>query len=269
MTPLETLAPVWEVIQTLRGKNGCEWDRNQTPVTMWKCLAEEVFELQEALVNQDMDNTCEEMGDVLFQILFIMAIFHDTGQISLSRVVNTVVEKMIRRHPHVYGNATVKTRADLLEQWDKIKTREKKGSDRPSAMDAVPRGMPGLLRAMKVSKAAVRKGFEWEDIHQVLDTVKKEIEEFEAALEKADEDAIMLEFGDILFSLVNVARFARFHPETALARSTAKFEHRFRLMEGDLARKNVALDTLSPSEKEWFWTRAKQAHDKNQSSGPA
>ncbi len=266
---METLAPVWEVIQTLRGKNGCEWDRNQTPVTMWKCLAEEVFELQEALANQDMDNTCEEMGDVLFQILFIMSIFHDTGQIPVSRVANTVVEKMIRRHPHVYGNATVQTRADLLNQWDRIKTREKKDSARSSAMDAVPKGMPGLLRAMKVSKSAVKLGFEWEDIHQVVDTVKKEIEEFEAALEKADEDGIMLEFGDILFSLVNVARFAGFHPETALARSTAKFEHRFRLMERELARENKTLDTLSASEKEQFWTRAKQVHDKNQSSGTA
>jgi tetrapyrrole methylase family protein / MazG family protein len=269
MTQLETLTPVWEVIQTLRGENGCEWDRKQTPSTMWKCLAEEVYELQDALANQDRDNTCEEMGDVLFQILFIMAIFHGTGQISVSRVVDMVVEKMIRRHPHVYGTAKVKTRADLLDQWNRIKTREKSGCDRPSAMDEVPKGMPGLLRAMKVSKAAVKKGFEWEDIHQVLDTVKKEIKEFEAALEKADEDGILLEFGDILFSLVNVARFAGFHPETALARSTAKFEHRFRLMEEDLAQKNVVLGTLSASEKERFWTRAKQAHERNQSSGPA
>ena len=266
---METLTPVWEVIQTLRGKNGCEWDRNQTPVTMWKCLAEEVYELQEALAKKDRDNTCEEMGDVLFQILFIMAIFHDTGQIPVSRMVDMLVEKMIRRHPHVYGTAKVDTRADLLNQWNRIKTREKSGCKRFSAMDEVPKGMPGLLRAMKVSKAAVKKGFEWEDIHQVLDTVKKEIEEFEAALEKEDEDGIMLEFGDILFSLVNVARFAGFHPETALARSTAKFEHRFRLMEGELAQKNVALDTLSASEKERFWTRAKQAHERNQSSGPA
>ena len=157
---MESLTPVWEVIQTLRGKNGCEWDRNQTPVTMWKCLAEEVYELQEALAKKDRDNTCEEMGDVLFQILFIMAIFHDTGQIPVSRMVDMLVEKMIRRHPHVYGTAKVDTRADLLNQWNRIKTREKGGCNRSSAMDEVPKGMPGLLRAMKVSKAAVKKGFE-------------------------------------------------------------------------------------------------------------
>jgi MazG family protein len=232
---------------------------------MWKCLAEEVYELQQALADQDLDNTCEEMGDVLFQIVFIMEIFHDAGQIPMSRVTDTVVEKMIRRHPHVYGDAVVNTRAELLDQWERIKTREKTGTVRASAMDDVPRGMPGLMRAMKVSRSAVKKGFEWEDIHQVLDTVKSEISEFEAALDQKDEDAVMLEFGDILFSLVNVARFAGFHPETALARSTAKFESRFRLMEADLAGQNVSLDALSAAEKEVFWSRAKQAHEKNQS----
>ncbi len=246
---MESLAPVLEVIRTLRGKNGCEWDRRQTPETMWKCLAEEVYELQQALADQDVDNTCEEMGDVLFQIAFIMEIFHDSGRIPISRVVDMVIEKMIRRHPHVYGDAVVNTRAELLDQWERIKIREKKAPARLSAMDNVPRGMPGLMRAMKVSKSAVKKGFEWEDIHQVLDTVKSEISEFESALDQKDEDVMMLEFGDILFSLVNVARFAGFHPETALARSTAKFESRFRLMEADLSGKEVSLDALSASEK--------------------
>jgi len=232
---LESLAPVLEVIRTLRGKNGCEWDRRQTPETMWKCLVEEVYELQQALADQDLDNTCEEMGDVLFQIVFIMEIFHDS--------------------------AVVNTRDELLDQWERIKLREKNGSVRSSAMDEVPRGMPGLLRAMKVSKSAVNKGFEWENIHQVLDTVKSEIAEFESALAQKDKDAVLLEFGDVLFSLVNVARFAGFHPETALARATAKFESRFRLMEADLSKKNVTLDALSASEKEAFWSRAKQAHE--------
>ncbi|MGM0394094.1 MAG: nucleoside triphosphate pyrophosphohydrolase [Thermodesulfobacteriota bacterium] len=258
---MESLAPVLEVIRTLRGKNGCEWDRRQTPETMWKCLVEEVYELQQALADQDLDNTCEEMGDVLFQIVFIMEIFHDSGRIPMSRVMAMVREKMIRRHPHVYGDAVVNTRNELLDQWERIKLREKSGSTRSSAMDEVPRGMPGLLRAMKVSKSAVNKGFEWENIHQVLDTVKSEIAEFESALAQKDKDAVMLEFGDVLFSLVNVARFAGFHPETALARATAKFESRFRLMEADLSEKNITLDALSASEKEAFWSRAKQAHE--------
>lgn len=264
---MESLAPVLEVIRTLRGKNGCEWDRRQTPETMWKCLVEEVYELHQALADQDLDNTCEEMGDVLFQIAFIMEIFHDSGRIPISRVMDEVTEKMIRRHPHVYGDAKVETRAELLDQWEKIKTQEKKRETRLSAMDDVPKGMPGLVRAMKVSKAAVKKGFEWENIHQVLGTVKSEIAEFESALEQGDEEGLMMELGDVLFTLVNVARFAGFHPETALSRATAKFESRFRLMEKALAEQGISLDTLSAPEKEAFWSRAKQAHLKSQPFG--
>jgi MazG family protein len=234
---------------------------------MWKCLVEEVYELQQALADQDLDNTCEEMGDVLFQIAFIMEIFHDSGRIPISRVMDEVTEKMIRRHPHVYGDAKVETRAELLDQWERIKTQEKKRETRLSAMDDVPKGMPGLVRAMKVSKAAVKKGFEWENIHQVLDTVKSEIAEFESALEQGDEEGLMMELGDVLFTLVNVARFAGFHPETALSRATAKFESRFRLMEKALAEQGISLDTLSAPEKEAFWSRAKQAHLKSQPFG--
>jgi MazG family protein len=234
---------------------------------MWKCLVEEVYELHQALADQDLDNTCEEMGDVLFQIAFIMEIFHDSGRIPISRVMDEVTEKMIRRHPHVYGDAKVETRAELLDQWEKIKTQEKKRETRLSAMDDVPKGMPGLVRAMKVSKAAVKKGFEWENIHQVLGTVKSEIAEFESALEQGDEEGLMMELGDVLFTLVNVARFAGFHPETALSRATAKFESRFRLMEKALAEQGISLDTLSAPEKEAFWSRAKQAHLKSQPFG--
>ena len=268
---MESIAPILEIIRTLRGENGCSWDRKQTPLSMWKCLAEEMYELEEALVNQDRVNTCEEMGDVLFQILFIMEIFNHNGEIPMEAVVKMVSEKMIRRHPHVYENADVQSEAELLAQWDRIKAEEKKtaaaDSDQaevapPSALDNVPQGMPGLFRALKVSKSAVKVGFEWENIHQVLDTVKSEIAEFEAALAQGDKDEMELEFGDILFSLVNVARFAGFHPETALAKSTAKFEGRFRLMEEILRQENEVLAELPPPEKEKFWQRAKSDYDK-------
>lgn len=262
---METITPLLEIIRRLRGKNGCEWDRKQTPATMWKCLAEEAYELQEAIVNDDTENIIEEMGDVLFQVLFIMEIFTENNRFKFSDVVDNVAQKMIRRHPHVYDTAVVKTEEELHRQWDSIKAIEKQelgAGNRISALDDVPKGMPGLVRALKVSKSAVKAGFEWENLQQVIETAKGEIQEFESALKKGDADDTMLEFGDILFSLVNVARFAGFHPETALSRSTAKFEGRFRTMETALRKEQLNLKEMDPEEKERHWQSAKLAYDK-------
>lgn len=257
---METIIPLLEIIRRLRGKNGCAWDRKQTPSTMWKCLAEELYELEDAIIKDDEDNIVEELGDVLFQVLFIMEIYADSGRFSFERVVKTVAEKMIRRHPHVYGDSRITSEDGLNQQWEAIKAGEKAGSvtsERHSALDNVPGGMPGLLRALKVSKSAVKAGFEWENLGQVLDTAVSEIHEFEAAL-SMDEDDAMLEFGDILFSLVNVARFAGFHPETALYRSTSKFEERFRIMEAAIEKKGLDLKQMPPGEKDKHWQAAKQ-----------
>ncbi len=256
---MELMGPLLEIIRTLRGENGCDWDRRQTPLTIWKCLAEEGYELHDALVRKDRNNTCEEMGDVLFQILFIMEIFHADGTVPMADVVDGIARKMIRRHPHVYASAVVTSDSALLEQWDRIKAEEKKMTGtQKSALDAIPQSLPALERAAKVSTCAVRQGFDWDSIHQVLDTVKSEISEFEEALAQEDPDRIADEFGDILFSLVNVARFAKIHPETALLEATHKFEGRFRLMEAALCRENRELGKMSPEEKDCFWQKAKQ-----------
>ncbi len=231
---------------------------------MWKCLAEEAYELEEAIAKQDLPHICEELGDVLFQLVFILEIFQEQEAFTPSDVVAGVAQKMIRRHPHVYGDAKISTEKELNRQWDRIKGEEQGGKDREavSALDRVPRGMPSLLRALKVSGCAVKEGFDWENIHGVLDTVKDEIQEFETALASGDQAGARMEFGDILFSLVNVARKAGFHPETALAGSTAKFEGRFRLMEIELKEKQARLKDLSMDEREWFWSRAKQVYDR-------
>jgi len=259
---VETIIPLLEIIRRLRGENGCAWDRKQTPSSMWKCLAEELYELEEAIVKDDEDNIVEELGDVLFQILFIMEIYADAGRFPFDQVVNTVAEKMIRRHPHVYGDSRITSEDGLNKQWDDIKAGEKAGSgisERRSALDNVPGGMPGLLRALKVSKSAVKAGFEWDNLNQVLDTAVSEIHEFNAALSMDQDDAV-LEFGDILFSLVNVARFAGFHPETALYRSTSKFEQRFRIMEAALEKQGLDLKQMPSEEKEKHWLKAKQVY---------
>lgn len=260
---METIDTLFNIIQTLRSKKGCEWDKQQTPESMWKCLAEEVYELEEAIVKDDLKNIREELGDVLFQLVFILQIFQERKAFSISDVISDVAKKMIRRHPHVYKDAVVTTRNELNQQWDQIKAKEKKGNDKNSAsiLDSIPKGMPSLIRALKVSKCVVKEGFDWDNIHEVLDTVRDEINEFESALNSGNKKEIQVEFGDVLFTLVNVARFAQFHPETALANSTAKFEGRFRLMESQLMEKKLKLNDLKRDQIDWFWDQAKQSYD--------
>ncbi len=231
---------------------------------MWKCLVEEVYELEEAIVKKDLQHICEELGDVLFQLLFILEIFQEKQEIDLSGVVETVAKKMIRRHPHVYEDAVISSEGELNRQWETIKALEKGGNgpEMESVLDSVPSGMPALIRALKVSQCAVKEGFDWDNMSQILETVKSEIGEFEAALKYQNRKEAVMEFGDILFSLVNVARAARFYPETALALSTAKFEGRFRLMEKELKEKNLTLQALSRDEKEFFWDRAKHSYQR-------
>jgi len=261
---LETIDRLFHIIQRLRSEQGCEWDRKQTPETMWKCLAEEVYELQEGIAKQDVQNICEELGDVLFQLLFILEIFQERQVLTFSDVIRQVAKKMIRRHPHVYGDARVISEKELDQQWEAIKTLEKKenGQVKISALDNVPKGMPSLLRALKVSRCAVKEGFDWDNIQDVMATVKDEIKEFETALTSGDQNEVRMEFGDILFTLVNVARLAKFHPETALALSTAKFEGRFRLMETELKENNTQLKNLSRKQKDLFWNRAKKSYER-------
>jgi MazG family protein len=261
---LETLGRLFDIIRTLRSDKGCVWDRKQTPETMWQCLVEEVYELEEAIVKQNLGHICEEIGDVLFQLLFILEIFREKQEISLAEVVDTVARKMIRRHPHVYEDAVISSETELNRQWDAIKAQEKGRKDlKPaSVLDSVPMGMPSLIRALKVSQTVVKEGFDWDHPDQILDTARSEMEEFESALQSKDQDGAIMEFGDILFSLVNVARAARFHPETALARATAKFEGRFRLMEKELHENHLDLQSLSRDEKEQLWARAKQSYQR-------
>lgn len=261
---MDTIDKLFEIIRTLRSENGCPWDSEQTPATMWKYLIEESYELEEAIAKNDLQNVCEELGDVLFQIIFIMEIFQEKKAFTFEDVVGTVARKMIRRHPHVYKDADINTEEELFQQWEAIKAEEKSenGIRHESVLDSVPKGMPALIRASKVSKCVVRQGFDWDDIHGVLKTVRDEIDEFEEAIKSGDQKEASLEFGDILFSLVNVARFAKVYPETALADSTAKFEERYRLMEEMLKKKGALLKDLPRGEVDQLWDTAKKNYDK-------
>lgn len=262
-----------ELIDTLRGENGCPWDREQTPQSIALYLVEEVFELVDAIASGHAMDICEELGDVLFHVFFIARMFEEKGDFDMETVNRTIARKMIRRHPHVFGDSKINGTKEVRAQWREIKRREKENrhpgpvldSVPDSVLDSVPGGLPALMRAYRISERAAGSGFDWHDISGVMDKVEEEWAELKNELsrearsgEKIDPRA--LEFGDVLFTLVNVARFAGFHPETALAESTAKFEKRFRLMEKMIAQKGKSLQSLPADEQQRYWDIAKRSY---------
>ena len=259
---MEKIEDILKIIKTLRGENGCPWDRNQTPESMLRYLVEETYELRDSILEDDSEHISEELGDVLFQLLFISEIYAGMEQFTLSDSISKICAKMIRRHPHVYNGETLESREQLLERWDDIKrdeTKEAGKEDPQSVLDRVPSGMPALQRCGKVSKCVVREGFDWQTLQDVVNKVREELGEFESAVEQGDKEKISDEFGDILFTLVNVARFAGIDPELSLAGSTGKFERRYRHMEKELQARKTVLKDLPAHEVEKLWEKAKKA----------
>ena len=251
------------LIQTLRGDKGCPWDKKQTPRSMAVYLVEEVYELLDAIDSGSSEDILEELGDVLFQILFIAAIFKEQGLFSIEDVAYKNKEKMVKRHPHVFGETAIEDPEQVRRQWREIKNEEAKNHPKNSVLDSVPRKLPALMRAYRISERAAGKGFDWDHIDGVVAKTEEEWMEFKSELKGLKEGDgnkgnLAMEFGDILFTLVNVARFARFHPETALSDATKKFEARFRYMEDMLSKEGEGLDTVSRDELERLWQVSKK-----------
>ncbi len=251
------------LIETLRSKNGCPWDQKQTPATMAIYLIEEMYELVEAITRKDINQICEELGDVFFHILFLSTIYTERREFDLEKVIGLVTEKMIRRHPHVFGNAKVNSVEDVRKQWHHIKQTEKNNDSSTSVLSSVSKSLPALIRAYQISERAARCGFDWADIHGVMEKVEEEWKEFKNEMgPDPEKDTNLhkksLEFGDILFTLINVARFAGIHPEIALAESTHKFEKRFKFMETELLKEGNHIDSTSPIELNRLWEKAKE-----------
>jgi len=249
------------LIETLRGENGCPWDRKQTPETMARYLIEEVYELVDAIVAKDAEAVCEEAGDVLFQLFFVIHLFVAAGRFTFTEVIDRNIEKMKRRHPHVFGDVTANTPEIVSRNWQRIKQTEKGDNNHVSVLEGVPQSMPALLRASIVSERAAKTGFDWDDISAVMAKTMEEWREFSGEIEHArgvvDGDKAAEEFGDILFTMVNVARFARIHPEIALLRSIQKFEKRFTYMEEKAQSTGRRFDLLSFEEMHELWDEAK------------
>ena len=239
-----------KTIAILRSPNGCEWDRAQTHQTIRQNMLEEAYEAAEAIDENNIEHLKEELGDVLLQVVLQSQIAADNGEFDIQDVAKMLNDKLIHRHPHVFGNIKTKETAEILANWEKLKKEEKK--DRKRTLDGIPSTLPALLYCMKISKEAVRAGFEWKDIKQVEECFEGEIEEFKNAKtfeEKEDE------LGDILFSLVNVARWHKIDPELALAKANRKFIKRFNKLE-ELCTK--PLEELSFEEYDKLWKKAKE-----------
>lgn len=247
------------VIERLRGDNGCPWDREQTPRSIMIYLVEEVYELIDAIEDGEPGKVCEELGDVLFQVLFIADIYQSRGAFTLADAANISADKMIRRHPHVFGDQEARTVEDVKRRWHQIKLQEKEGKAPVSTMDTVPRGLPAMLRAYRLTTRAARVGFDWRDTAGVLDKVKEEVAELEAAISTADSDKVKEEFGDVFFTFVNLARFLKIHPEIALTEAVNKFVARFKYMEEMLARDNRTVEGTDMEILDVLWEEAKEA----------
>ncbi|MBI5593873.1 MAG: nucleoside triphosphate pyrophosphohydrolase [Deltaproteobacteria bacterium] len=269
VTPdLKDISALIRLIERLRGENGCPWDRKQTPRTLAVYLIEEVYELVDAIESKSPEDVCEELGDVLFQILFIAHLYQQAGHFDLQDAARRNSEKMIRRHPHVFGQETAVTSEEVRQRWHTIKMTEKNHVENTGLLDSIPSGLPALIRAYRISERAARAGFDWKTISGVMEKVEEEWTEFKVEVKHLQpglqpdakaQERLSLEFGDVLFTLVNVARFAKLHPETCLADSTRKFEKRFKHMEQAISQNGQQLDAISYSELNSLWEKAKKA----------
>lgn len=243
------------VVDRLLGPGGCPWDQEQTHQSLKRYLLEETYELYEAIDAEDREKMAEELGDVFLQPLMHTQISARDGGFDIADVANGLADKLIRRHPHVFGDASASTSEEVLKQWDQIKKAE--GKEGPKSLLAgVPRSMPSLLRAYDISKRAVRVGFEWPSLDSVFEKLDEERAELHEAIESGSKEQIESELGDLLFTVVNVARWLGVEPEEALRKMLHRFTDRFMAMER-LAPK--PLQELSPEEWDQLWNHAKSA----------
>ncbi|HTG01013.1 MAG TPA: nucleoside triphosphate pyrophosphohydrolase [Nitrospirota bacterium] len=241
----------------LRGPDGCPWDLKQTPETLKPFLIEECYEVIDALDEAAPAKVKEELGDLLFQIVFHARIAEEHNEFTINDVIAAIHEKMVRRHPHVFGDAKADTDKDVIANWEEIKKKEKGFEERTSILEGVPRNLPSLLRAHSLQERAARVGFDWSRLDEALPKLDEEIEEFRQALKTENAARIEDELGDIFFMLVNISRFLGVNPEDALRKTIGKFIRRFRYIEERAADAGKALGEMTLDEMENYWQEAK------------
>lgn len=235
-------------------RENCPWDKKQTLKSLQKYTIEELYELMDAINEDQPKEIEEELGDVLFHTLFYSRIASEAKLFSITDVIDTVHEKLVRRHPHIFGDVKVDNQEDVKRNWEVIKLKEGK----KSVLSGVPKSIPALIKAYRMQQKAQQVGFDWENIEQVWDKVDEERGELQEAIQKNDKEKIEEEFGDLLFSLINVSRFLEIDPESCLEKTNKKFKTRFEYIEKKVNENNQSIDQLSLVQLEEIWQQAKR-----------
>lgn len=249
---LEAFGRLLDIMDDLREK--CPWDKKQTLQTLRHLTIEETYELGDAILDNDLQEVKKELGDVLLHIVFYAKIGSETNDFDIADVCNEICEKLIYRHPHIYGDVVVENEEDVKQNWEKLKLKEGK----KSVLEGVPKSLPALVKASRIQDKVKGVGFDWEEPHQVWDKVEEEIQEFQEEIKNGDQDKIEAEFGDVLFSMINYARFLKVNPEDALERTNKKFIKRFQYLENKAGELGKQLSEMTLAEMDVFWNEAKK-----------
>ncbi|MFW6323545.1 MAG: nucleoside triphosphate pyrophosphohydrolase [Desulfovibrionales bacterium] len=257
--------PILQVIEKLLGPNGCPWDKKQTPATLCDYIIEEAYELVEAIRQGDETDVSEEIGDVLFLLFFVATLYEGKGLFSLQDAIDSTAAKMIRRHPHVFGDLELENQEELLANWERIKQEEKKSQgEKKGVFSSLPASLPPLLKAYRINSKSARIGFTWENTEQVEQQIHEEWRELKEALSQDEPEKIEEEIGDLLFTFVEYARRQGIKSNTALDRTNRKFLHRFHTMEQLAQSRGLKLTELPLEEKNQLWDEAKREEEKQE-----
>src|SRR2546427_780029 len=256
-----------EIMDTLRGPNGCPWDKQQDFNSLKPMLVEEVYEVLEAVENSDFEGMSEELGDLLLHIVFHAYLGKEAGHFDINTVIDKISEKLVRRHPHVFGEESASTADEVIKNWEAIKAEEKaqklqnRTPEQRSLLEGIPSKLPAIHEAHQISSRAARVGFDWPDVDGIFEKLQEEVRELKEVISSGGgetrRERLEDEIGDILFVIVNIARYLKIDSESALKRANRKFKVRFRYMENELARQGKTLEQTTLNEMETLWQKAK------------
>ncbi|HEY9169128.1 MAG TPA: nucleoside triphosphate pyrophosphohydrolase [Lutibacter sp.] len=249
---LQAFGRLLDIMDELRLK--CPWDKKQTFESLRHLTIEETYELGDAILDNDLQEIKKELGDLLLHLVFYAKIGSETNDFDIADVANSISEKLIHRHPHIYGDVVVKDDEEVKQNWEQLKLKEGKNS----VLEGVPKALPAMVKASRIQEKVAGVGFDWEKPEQVWEKVQEELNELNAELLKGNTDAIESEFGDVLFSMINYARFIKVNPESALERTNKKFINRFQFLENEAKKMNKSLRDMSLTEMDVFWNEAKK-----------